>query len=136
MKTNLLILALMIMGALSSCKSTYPDAKWTNKQWTAVELLGVPVQISNTIQDAHLFFNAAEKSVNGNGSCNRISGPYEIGKKNSLKFGSLASTRMTCQNQAFENKYLEVLQSVEYYQLSGGELWLKNGKKQVVLKFR
>lgn len=136
MKTKLVIVALLLIGTISSCKSSFPDTKWVNKQWTAVEMLGVPVQTSNSPQDAHLFFNAADKMVTGNGSCNRIYGPYEIGKRNSLKFGNLASTMMACQNQAFENKYLEVLRSVEYYQLSGGELWLKDGRKRVVLKLR
>jgi heat shock protein HslJ len=135
-KTKIMLVALMLIGTFSSCKSTFPDAQWVNKQWTAVEMLGVPVQTSNSPEDAHLFFNPSGKIVNGNGSCNPIYGPYEIGKKSSLKFGNLASTRMACQNQAFENKYLEVLQSVEFYQLSGGELWLKDSRKQVVLKLR
>ncbi|WP_187174276.1 META domain-containing protein [Algoriphagus sp. AK58] len=136
MQTRNVILALVMMMAFSACKSTFPDTKWTNKQWTVVEMLGVPVQTSNTPQDAHLIFNSGEKMVNGNGSCNRIFGPYEIGKRNSLKFGNLASTMMACQNQAFENKYLETLRSVESYQISGGELWLKDSKKRVILKLR
>lgn len=136
MKTKLVIVALMLIGTFSSCKSTFPDTKWVNKQWTAGEMSGVPIQTSNSPQDAHLIFNATDKLVNGNGSCNRVYGPYEIGKKNSLKFGNLASTMMACQNQAFENKFLEILRSVEYYQVSGGELWLKDSRKKVVLKLR
>jgi heat shock protein HslJ len=136
MKTKVMIFAMMLLGIFSSCSSTFPDAKWTNKQWTVVEMLGVPVQTSNTPQDAHLMFNTGEKMVNGNGSCNRIFGPYEIGKRNSLKFGNLASTMMACQNQAFENKFLETLKSVERYQVTGGELWLKDSKKRVILKLR
>lgn len=136
MQMKNLILGLMLMIAFSSCKSTFPDSKWTNKQWTVVEMLSVPVQTSNSIQDAHLIFNASEKMVNGSGSCNRIFGPYEIGKRHSLKFGNLASTMMACQNQAFENKLLETLRRVEFYQATGGELWLKDSKKRVILKLR
>lgn len=136
MKTNVMIFALMLLGILSSCKSSFPDATWTNKQWTVVEMLGVPVQISNTPQDAHLIFNAGEQMVNGSGSCNRIFGPYEMGKKNRLKFGNLASTMMACQNQDFEKKYLEILKTVAYYEVAENELWLKNDKKEVVLKLR
>lgn len=136
MKTNVMIFALMLLGILSSCKSSFPDATWTNKQWTVVEMLGVPVQISNTPQDAHLIFNAGEQMVNGSGSCNRIFGPYEMGKKNRLKFGNLASTMMACQNQDFEKKYLEILKTVEYYEVAENELWLKNDKKEVVIKLR
>lgn len=131
-----LILVFLILISFSACKSTFPDSNWTNKQWTVVEMAGVPVQTSNSLQDAHLIFNASEKTVTGSGSCNRISGPYEMGKKHSLKFGNLAATRMTCQNQAFENKLLETLQGVEFYQVSTGELWLKDSKKRVILKLR
>jgi heat shock protein HslJ len=131
-----LILGFVLLLAFSSCKSSFPDSKWTNRQWTVVELLGVPVQTSNSYQDAHLIFNTMDKMVNGSGSCNRIHGPYEMGKKNRLKFGNLASTRMACQNQAFENKFLETLERVEYYEVSEGELWLKDSKKRIILKFR
>jgi heat shock protein HslJ len=136
MQVKNLILGIVLAFAFSSCKSSFPDSKWTNKQWTVVEMLSLPVQTSNSPQDAHLIFNASEKMVNGSGSCNRIFGPYEIGKKHSLKFGNLASTMMACQNQAFENKLLETLRRVEFYQLSGGELWLKDNKKRVILKLR
>lgn len=131
-----LILGLAMVLAFSSCKSSFQDADWANKQWTLIEMQGVPVQTSNSPQDAHLIFNAGEKRVNGSGSCNRIFGPYEIGKKNSLKFGDLTSTRMACQNQAFENKFLENLKSVQSYQLIGGELHLRDSKKRVILKLR
>lgn len=136
MKINVMIFALLLLGVITSCRSTFPDENWTNKQWTVVEMLGVPVQTSNTPQDAHLIFSAGEKMVNGSGSCNRIFGPYEIRKRNRLKFGNLASTMMACQNQAFENRFLETLKSVERYQVTGGELWLKDSKKRVILKLR
>jgi len=131
-----LILGFVLLLSFSSCKSSFPDSNWSNKQWTVVEMLGVPVQTSNSLQDAHLIFNAHDKTVNGSGSCNRITGPYNMGKKHSLKFGDLASTRMACQNQAFENKLLETFQRVEYYQVATGELILKDSKKRILLKLR
>lgn len=99
-------------------------------------MLGVPVQISNTPQDAHLIFNASEKMVSGSGSCNRVFGPYQMGKRNSLRFGNLASTMMACQNLEFESKFMELLKTVESYELVEGELRLKNKKKEVILKLR
>ncbi|GAB2487216.1 META domain-containing protein [Algoriphagus taiwanensis] len=136
MKIKSILFSLLIIGALSSCKSSQPDASWTDKQWTVVEMLGVPVQTSNSPQDAHLFFNAAEKTITGNGSCNRIFGPYELEKKNRISFGNLGVTMMACQNQDFENKFLETLKSVERYQVTGGQLWLKDSKKRVILKLQ
>lgn len=136
MKTKLVLIAVLLLGTFSSCRSTFPDVNWTTKQWTVIEMSGVPVQTSNSPQDAHLIFSARDKMVNGSGSCNRIYGPYEIGKRNFLKFGNLTSTMMACQNQAFENKLLETLKTVERYQVIGGELWLKDSRKRVILKLR
>lgn len=127
---------LIILTSLYACKSTFPDETWTDKQWTLVEMEGFPVQISNSEQDAHLKFVAAEKMVAGNGACNRIFGPYLIESKNRISFSNLASTMMICPNQDFENKFLQNLRDVRYYEVFGEELWLKNTKKRVILKLR
>jgi heat shock protein HslJ len=48
----------------------------------------------------------------------------------------MGATRMACQDSPFENKFLETLKSVRYYEYSEGELLLKNGDKKVILKFQ
>ncbi|RAI94797.1 META domain-containing protein [Algoriphagus yeomjeoni] len=122
---------------LASCSSkSYPDKNWVGKQWTLVEIMQVPVQTSGSEQDAHLIFDSRQSMISGTGGCNRIFGSYEIGKKNVLEFDEIGSTRMACQDSPFENKFLEVLKSVRYYQVSAGELLLKNGKKDVILKLQ
>lgn len=134
MKNLLYILSIF---ALISCSSkSFPDSKWENKQWTLVEIMGVPVQTSGSAQDAHLIFDADDHQVTGSGGCNSIFGSYEIGKKNTLKFGEIGATRMACPNTAFENKFLETLKSVRYFQQSGGQLLLKNGEKDIILKLQ
>lgn len=131
------LLYILSFFALISCSSkSYPDAKWENKQWTLVEIMGVPVQTSGSVQDANLVFDADDHQISGSGGCNRIFGPYEIGKKNSLRFGDIGATRMACQNTAFENKFLETLKSVRYFQQTGGQLLLKNGEKDIILKLQ
>ena len=132
MKNILFALTLLIFASCSS--KSYPDRKWENKQWTLVEIMGVPVQTSGSVQDAHLVFDSDDQQITGSGSCNRIFGPYEIGKKNTLKFGEIGATRMACPNTAFENTFLETLKSVRYFQQTGGQLLLKNGEKKVILK--
>ena len=134
MKNVLVAFTLLILVSCSS--KSYPDSKWENKQWTLIEIIGVPVQTSGSVQDAHLVFDADDQQITGSGSCNRIFGPYEIGKKNTLKFGEIGATRMACPNTAFENKFLETLKSVRYYQQAGGQLLLKNGEKKVVMKLQ
>ncbi len=131
------IFYIFAFAILISCSSkSFPDSKWDNKQWTVVEVMGVPIQTSGSVQDAHLIFDSDDKDITGFGGCNRIFGPYEIGKKSTLKFGEIGATRMACQNTAFENKYLETLKSVRYYQQTGGQLLLKNGDKDVILKLQ
>lgn len=134
--TLILFVAIFAFGFASCSSKSYPDVNWNNKKWTVVEILGAPVQTSGSDQDAHLIFDASKASFSGSGSCNRIFGPYEIGKKNSFSFGEVGATRMACQNLPFENKFLEVLKSVRYYQVNAGELLLKNGDKKVVLKMQ
>ncbi|SFU09573.1 Heat shock protein HslJ [Algoriphagus locisalis] len=134
MKNIFLAFTLLILASCSS--KSYPDSKWGNKQWTLIEIMGVPVQTSGSVQDAHLVFDADDQQITGSGSCNRIFGPYEIGKKNTLKFGEIGATRIACQNSAFENTFLETLKSVRYFQQTGGQLLLKNGEKKVILKLQ
>lgn len=132
---NILFAFILLIFASCSTKS-YPDKKWDGKQWTLVEIMQVPVQTSGSEQDAHFIFDSRQKTITGTGGCNRIFGSYEIGKKNILELGEIGSTRMACQDSPFENKFLEVLKSVRYYQVSAGELLLKNGKKDVILKLQ
>lgn len=134
MKNILYVIAILIFVSCSS--KSYPDKKWDGKQWTVVEIMNVPVQTSGSIEDAHVVFDSRKNMISGTGGCNRIFASYEIGKKNTLKFGEINSTRMACQDSPFENKFLEVLKSVRYYQVSAGELLLKNGNKKIVLKLQ
>lgn len=134
MKNTLFALSLLIFASCSS--KSYPDRNWDGKQWTLVEIMGVPVQTSSSDQDAHLVFDSNDQRITGSGSCNSIFGPYEIGKKNTLKFGEIGATRMACPNTAFENTFLETLKSVRYFQQIGGQLLLKNGEKKVILKLQ
>lgn len=134
MKNTLYAFALLLLVSCSS--KTYPDQGWDGKQWTLVEMIGVPVQTSGGMTNANIVFDPSKQMISGNGGCNRIFGPYEIDKKNSLTFGEMGSTRMACQNAPFENKFLEILKTVKYYDNNSGELLLKNGNKDVVLKFQ
>jgi heat shock protein HslJ len=43
---------------------------------------------------------------------------------------------MACQDTPFENRFTEVLSSVRYFELNGNQLILKNGKKDVIMRFQ
>ncbi len=128
----LVILILLVYGCSPKIS---PDQQWDGKKWALLELKGVPVQTSGTDMDAHLVLNATKKSFFGTGGCNRITGGYEIDKKGRLVFKDPASTKMACDDLAFENLFLETLQSVNGYSTDDQFLYLKRGK-EVVMKLK
>jgi heat shock protein HslJ len=100
-----------------------------------MELSGFPVQVSGTEKDASLAFNAAEKRFYGSGGCNRINGIYTISSKGALSFGNAASTMMNCVDQAFEDRFLAALKTINGYAVENNILLLKSGQN-VVMRLR
>jgi heat shock protein HslJ len=88
---------------------------------------GVPVQLSGGRRDAYINFEPHEKRFSGNGGCNQISGNYSLGKKN-IHFSEVISTKMSCEDIAFENSFLSTLNSIDRYEVRGNDLLLKRKK--------
>lgn len=134
MKYSILLLVSIVF--LNCSPKLAPDAGWGRGRWVVAEMKGVPVQQSGGRRDAHISFDVSQKQFSGNGGCNQINGTYTVGR-NSIDFKDVTSTRMACQDLAFEKAFLEALASVNKYELKGEELVLKNKKKVVlVLKAR
>lgn len=134
MKNIIFIFSLLIFASCSS--SSFPSNNWYGKHLLLVEMMGTPVQTSGSLYDAHLIFNSENGLINGSGGCNRIFGGYTLGKKKSLRFSEIGSTRMACQNMNFETRFLDLLDQVRYYDVEEDTMLLKNGKKEVILKLR
>lgn len=134
MRKLLYILFIFILAACSS--SSFPGKNWYGRHLTVVEMVGTPVQTSGSPNDAHLIFNSENGLINGSGGCNRIYGDFSLDNRKSLRFSDVGATRMTCQNQTFETRFLELLDQVRYYDTEGDMMLLKNGKKDVILKLQ
>ena len=111
-----------------------PDSGWGNQRWILVQMKGVPVQQSESRRDAYLTFEVAEKRFAGNGGCNQISGNYSV-DKNTIRFGEVVSTKMSCNDIEFENVFISTLSSIDRYEVNGNELSLKR-KREVMLVLR
>lgn len=111
-----------------------PDSYWGSQRWVLTEMKEVPVQQSGTRRDAYLEFIPADKKMAGNAGCNRISGGYLLEKKDRLKFQEVISTKMACQDMAFETTFLSLLNEVNRFEQQGSTLFLKDDRK-VLLKF-
>src|SRR6266498_3776236 len=92
----------------------------------------VPVQLSGTRRDAYLTFRPEEKRFSGNGGCNSISGNYTI-DKNKINFSDITSTKMSCPDISFENAFLQLLDQVNRYEVSGNTILLKNGNEILLI---
>ena len=110
----------LVISSIKQVKATAPPVTaktgtftLSGSEWLLEDLGGSGV-IDNV--QATLIFAEAGR-VAGNSSCNRFSGPVEVGGDN-IKFGPLASTRMACPEAAMnqEAKYLKALQAAERFE--------------------
>jgi heat shock protein HslJ len=120
-----------IIVALGCSPKLSPDAGWGRQRWVVTEMKGIPVQLSGGRRDAFIDFRIDEKRFSGNGGCNQISGNYTL-DKNEIKFNEIISTKMSCEDIAFENTFLDLLKRVDHYEQKGNDLVLKR-KREVLL---
>lgn len=66
---------------------------------------------------------AEERRVSSTTDCNSLMGSYLLSGNDQLRFGSLASTKMFCQD-SMESIYSEQLALVNGYEIKGGRLHL------------
>ena len=127
-----LFILLILVGCLHCSPKLSPDSSWAGRRWVLTEMKGVPVQLSGGRRDAYINFDIVEKRFTGNGGCNQINGGYTL-DKNDIRFTDVASTKMSCEDIAFENAFLSTLGSVDSYEQRGDDLLLKR-KKEVLLR--
>ena len=127
---NVFILCVVVVCVSCSPKLS-ADAGWARQRWVVTEMKGIPVQLSGGRRDAFISFEDREKKFSGNGGCNQINGTYALDKQD-IKFGQVVSTKMSCEDIAFEGTFLDLLSKVDRFEQKGNELLLKR-KKEVLL---
>jgi putative lipoprotein len=86
-----------------------------------------------TLTDVTLTLNK-DSSFTGMAPCNKISGKFSI-KGTSIRFGDIATTRITCPKQEEENTLLQVLkEGVSNYSVTKPSLLFRNGSGVVVIE--
>jgi len=127
------IILVMFIAGLDCTPKLSPDSNWAGRRWVLTEMKGVPVQLSEGRRDAYIHFEPSEKRFSGNGGCNEVTGNYTL-DKSEIRFGEVASTKMSCEDMAFENTFLSTLNSINHYEQRGNDLLLKR-KNEVLLRF-
>lgn len=79
---------------------------------------------------------SADGKVTGTGGCNRYMGQATV-KGDAITFGPMAATRMACTPAVMdqENKFHAALETVRSWRIAQGELFLRDGDGNVVLRF-
>lgn len=132
-KLSILAALVFVMGSCSPALA--PDHNWDQKRWTLFELKTIPVQLSGTAKDANLLFVPSQKQFSGTGGCNQINGSYALKKKKGITFTNVVSTKMMCTDQAFEQRFLEVLNEVDGFEIVNNRMLLKKGN-EIVMRLR
>ena len=126
------ILSMIIVAGLGCSPKLSPDANWGRQRWVVTEMKGVPVQLSGGRRDAFIEFRINEKRFAGNGGCNQINGNYSV-DKNNIHFSEVISTKMSCEDIAFENTFLDLLNKVDRFEQKEDRLLLKRKRETLLI---
>lgn len=122
------VMALLSLAACNSAKKKTGNEKDTIKEgsWNLISLAGTPVaELGETDRKVSFKLAADQDRVNGFSGCNTFMGQYHLDKNQTLQFSGLASTRMACPDNSFnENEFLKILEKTASYNLEKGQLSL------------
>jgi heat shock protein HslJ len=134
------LLSLALMGCASSpsttssaaVSSTPGSAYFQGSEWRLKDLGGTPVNPDAVPTMAFL----EPGKISGNASCNRYSGPVELGD-GTIHVGTLASTRMACPPDVApqESAFLGALQNADRVVVEGQELLVYTRSLERPLRF-
>lgn len=83
-------------------------------------------------KSAYIGISTDLSSFSGSGGCNSLRGSMFVSGKN-LRFDSIVSTKMFCDNMESENRFLNTLGQVKTYKIVGAELFLYNKNKKLIM---
>ena len=115
---------------------TKDNYKILNRKWKLVELMGKPLDNSQTMdKDAYIQFNDNDNRYTAYAGCNTVSGSFATESYNRLKLGMGISTMMSCQNMTIESEMNKVLSTADSFQVDGNNLVLIKGRMAPLAKF-
>lgn len=125
-----IIIVIVFVACTPNVKDNLAGTSWVLDSW-ANETLS-PMEYNITLEFGH------DGGTNGQSSVNQYGSAYKIGKDYALVFSNTASTEMTSTNvdrNRVETIYMKLLSEVQYYEISGKNLILKDKVKSTIMKF-
>lgn len=118
-----------------TCGNPWVDSPLRNTYWKLVRLNGAPVRVAERQREPHLILARGEQRVSGEGGCNRLTGSFGL-EGDRLRFRGMAGTMMACPDgMEQEQRFLQALEKVERYRISGSHLEMLAGTGAVVARF-
>ena len=123
------LLPLTVVFAACATGTRPSSGDLTGVEWRLTEIDGSPAVTSagDGGRDASFRLDADSARVTGFTTCNRFFGHYEASGGGRLRFSSLGSTKMACVEAARsqqEQRFMDVLQSADRYEITGNTLTL------------
>jgi copper homeostasis protein (lipoprotein) len=118
-----------------TCGNPLADSPLRNTYWKLVRLNDTPVQVAERQREPHLIFAHDQLRLSGGGGCNRLTGNFELdGDK--LRLRGMAGTMMACPaGMEQEQRFLQSLEKVERYRISGSHLEMLDATGAVIARF-
>jgi putative lipoprotein len=106
-----------------------------NTYWKLMRLGDAPVTMAPRQREPHLILNSMARRVGGSGGCNHLAGSYEV-KGDRLSLGPTTTTLMACtEGMETEKAFLDVLEKVSGWRITGQQLELLDAGGNVVARF-
>lgn len=123
LKLFLLLVGGVLITNCCSCRrnSGKPSKPLTDIQWTLIQQDGRLVKADGNY---HITFNSADSTFNGRGDCNTLFGRYALPGAGLISIDALGSTRMFCPDQQMEDRFFQVLDTINRYEIDGNLLML------------
>lgn len=144
MKDGHLFLALMADGGVYEFEPQAPQGKAASgaatsslegTYWKLTRLGDTAVTMASKQQEPHFILNSQLRRVTGSGGCNRITGSYDLNGHH-LVFSQMAGTMMACvEGMETETAFLEALNRVAAWKITGQELELYDGSGNAIASF-
>ncbi|WP_221391101.1 META domain-containing protein [Dyadobacter sp. NIV53] len=142
MKNVLFYSLLLYVSTMSACKTTKqktagPESTaLTGTYWRLTEINGKPIGPTPADKrEIHIKLNKEASTMEGFAGCNGIGGNFEVKEGSRISFTKVIGTMMACPDLDTENSLLEILRSVDNYNLVDKQLVLNRARMAPLARF-
>jgi heat shock protein HslJ len=116
--------------------TTAPAIPLTGIVWRLVAIEGNPISPPvDGRREPTLQLIETDSRVQGYTGCNNLAGSFALDLRQRLSFNQLITTKMACMEPTPEAEFLQALEQVDHYTISGSTLHLHKGQLAPLLTF-